>query len=273
MKRINIDEIKKIQLDMLLSIDEFCRIHCIKYSLSSGTLIGAVRHGGYIPWDDDIDIMMPRVDYEQFIYSFNGAFNHLSLLAPELDSSFYAPYANVYDNRTVLFEGYNGHRGHNIGVKIDIFPIDNVSENSEVYIKDMRYVNRLNILMYIKRIEKVLNSKMSFLDKIKTYMCKIVLSFVPYSYLQSKINDVAKNKSYDNSQYVDNVVYNIYYKKHTRFNKSILENYIRIPFEGYDFSVIEDYDTVLKKMYGNYMQLPPECNRIAHHNFDAFWID
>ena len=104
MKEIGIDELKKLQVEMLVLIDEFCQHNNIRYSLSSGTLIGAVRHKGYIPWDDDIDIMMPREDYDRFVSTFNGAYGHLSLLAPEINCNYYAPYANVFDILLSQFE-------------------------------------------------------------------------------------------------------------------------------------------------------------------------
>ena len=100
-----------MQVDILAAVDKFCEQNNIRYSLSSGTLIGAIRHNGYIPWDDDIDLMMPRADYDRFISTFNGVVEHLSVMAPELNANYYAPYANVYDNRTHLNEGCNGHRG------------------------------------------------------------------------------------------------------------------------------------------------------------------
>ncbi len=140
MKEIEIEELKRLQVDMLKCIDDFCVSNGIKYSLSSGTLIGAVRHQGYIPWDDDIDIMMLRDDYDRFVQMFNGSYSHLSLLAPELDWGYYAPYANVFDNRTLLQEGNNGHRGMQLGVKIDIFPIDFVAVDEFTYKKDLQKV-------------------------------------------------------------------------------------------------------------------------------------
>ena len=131
MKKIETEELKRIQVDILKDIHEFCSINNIHYSLAYGTLLGAIRHQGYIPWDDDIDIMMLRSDYEKFIHTFPGSFKHLSICAPELDLNYYAPYANVWDNRTILDEGINNadHRGKTIGIKIDVFPIDKTSSS------------------------------------------------------------------------------------------------------------------------------------------------
>ena len=89
MKAILPEELNVIQLDILDDIHQFCVNNNIRYSLAFGSLIGAIRHHGYIPWDDDIDIMMPRPDYDVFINSFNGAYKHLVVAAPELDWNYY----------------------------------------------------------------------------------------------------------------------------------------------------------------------------------------
>ena len=268
MKEISIDELKWIQVEIMVLIDEFCQHNNIRYSLSSGTLIGAVRHKGYIPWDDDIDIMMPREDYDRFVSTFNGTYEHLSLLAPEINRNYYAPYANVFDNRTLLLEGYNSHRGFDIGVKIDVFPIDTVPDDLMCYKKEMYTVNRINAIMYDKR------NKCPFefsKERIRLYIKKFLYSFIPYSFLQKKIREIAVNKEYDGASYVDFVVFNIYFRKLPRFSRSVMEDYIRVPFEGKEFSIVSNYDEVLRAMYGDYMKLPPVEARVAHHNFSAYW--
>ena len=268
MKEIGIDELKKLQVEMLVLIDEFCQHNNIRYSLSSGTLIGAVRHKGYIPWDDDIDIMMPREDYDRFVSTFNGAYGHLSLLAPEINCNYYAPYANVFDNRTLLLEGDNSHRGIEIGVKIDIFPIDTVPDDLDAYKKEMYTAHRINAIMYDKR------NKCPFeftKERIKLYIKKAIYAFIPYSFLQKKIRLLAVGTGGTAASYVDFVVYNIYYKKLPRFSRSVMDSYIRVPFEGKEFSIVSNYDEVLKAMYGDYMQLPPLEKRVTHHNFSVYW--
>lgn len=273
MKEISFEEIKLLQLEILKNIDFFCVKNGIKYSLAYGTLIGAVRHKGYIPWDDDIDIMMPRKDYERFISTFPGTYKHLSVLSPEINKNYYAPYANVYDNRTVLIEGCNGHRGIQIGIKVDIFPIDRVSANMNVYDKDMKLLENINFIMYMKRINKMFLSEMKLKMIIVVCAYKLLYFMLPYTFLQNKIKNIVNSHNSYNSDYVDNIVFNPYFKRRTYFNKSVLDNYKRVSFEGFDFNIVQDYDTVLKGIYGDYMQLPPIEKRVTHHNFNAFWKD
>lgn len=273
MKEISFEEVKLLQLDILRYIDSFCKEKGLNYSLAYGSLIGAVRHKGYIPWDDDIDIMMPRKDYELFINSFNGVFNHLSVLSPEIDPNYYAPYANVYDNRTLLTEGINGHRGFHIGIKIDIFPIDIVSSDKETYARYMQYVERINYIMYLKRITKASCQGNNIKKRLKVYLYKSLYSFFPYRFLQNAIKLIVRKHKAKQSEYVDNIVFNIYSRKCTRFPKIIMDSYVRVPFERYEFNIIKDYDNVLRRIYGDYMQLPPEEQRFAHHDFKAYWKD
>ena len=273
MKEINIDEVKEIQLDILAAVDEFCSKNGIRYSLSSGTLIGAVRHNGYIPWDDDIDIMMPRADYDRFINIFNGSYKHLTLIAPEHNLEYYAPYANVFDNRTLLTEGDNGHRGFNIGIKIDVFPIDYVSEDLKRYNKELSITKYINYILYIKRLKNPLRNNKGLSHFVTLLIEKMICFWLPYRFLQKIIILIANNKKYQGSSYVDNVVFNVYTSKSPRFNSLIMDSYTRINFEGYKFNIVTNYDEVLTKMYGDYMQLPPEEERVAHHNFKACWIE
>ena len=117
---MNLGDIQRVSIEILQEIDNFCQKNSIRYSLGYGGLIGAIRHKGCIPWDDDIDIIMPRPDYRRLLNEFNGYFPELEVYAPELDWNYYAPYANVCDTRTILKEGRNGHRKTELGIKIDI---------------------------------------------------------------------------------------------------------------------------------------------------------
>lgn len=124
-----IDELKFISYNILKFVADFCEINNIKYYLFAGTLLGAIRHEGFIPWDDDIDIAIPRDDYEKFIIEFdrNNDVNY-KVLSIENSNKYYLPYAKVIDNRTLLFE--DGKESMPIGVFIDIFPLDSIPDKS-----------------------------------------------------------------------------------------------------------------------------------------------
>lgn len=271
MRRIEIEELKKLQLDILESVDSFCRSHEIDYFLSSGTAIGAVRHHGYIPWDDDIDIAMTRPNYEKFIHSFNGAYHNLYVVSPELDWNYYAPYANVCDNRTVLYEGINGHRGMKLGCKIDVFPIDGISSDIEQYRSDKEKVYKMWDIMMNKRIILPLLWKENKVECLKVMVKRILKIWIPYSAVQKKLHRLALAHPFENSEYAIDVIFP--WKRDVMCERQVYEETMDIEFEGLIVKIMKDYDRYLSLKYGDYMKLPPAEEQIPHHGFDAFWID
>lgn len=262
MKEIGLEELKKVQLDILLAVDEFCRNNNIEYSLAAGTLIGAVRHKGYIPWDDDVDICMTRPNYDKFIKIFNGNYNNYQVLAPELDWNYYAPYANVCDNRTILDEGANGHRGIEVGVKIDLFPIDGCTSNLQRYLHQCNMIYKYNSYLYVKRyILRKKFSKHIFINKFR-------IIFESYVRIQQKIHMLSVSKGFETSEFAclmafDPVAF--------RAPKWIFDNYTDIEFEGFQVRTVKDYHLFLSLRYGDYMKLPSIEQRVPHHGFKAYW--
>jgi len=269
MRQIEIDELKKLQLDILKKVDSFCRSNNIKYTLFYGTLIGVVRHKGYIPWDDDIDIAMTRPNYEKFLQSFNGIYNELEVFAPELDWNYYAPFANVCDNRTVLLEGENGHHGMEIGVKIDIFPIDGVSPDIDEYYNIKRKIAKLWAVLFNKRVVLREVWRKNKTACVKSILRKILLLKTNYAKAQKSIRKLVTSYSFENSEYVENLTFPLSYD--ARCCKKAFEEYIDMPFENITVSIIKGYDEYLTKIYGDYMQLPPVEQQIPQHGFTAYW--
>ena len=267
MKEIGIEELKKLQLEILLSVHSFCICRGIEYSLAAGTLIGAVRHKGYIPWDDDVDIIMTRPNFDKFIKTFNGYNNHLTVISPEINWDYYAPYANVYDNRTLLLEGHNGHRGVEIGVKIDVFPIDGMPGSVMEYYRICRLVYKNNLIMWMKRL--MLPSAFSF-HSLRILFGKMRYSFRSYQSLQKEIHDECTKYGYSCATFAGALTWDpIAFK----LPRELFDEYVNVEFEGHQLRAIKEYDWFLKQRYGNYMHLPPENQRIPHHGFTAYWKD
>lgn len=272
MKEITTDELKSLQLEMLAKIDEFCIKNNIKYSIDYGTLIGAIRHKGYIPWDDDIDISIPRPDYEKFIATFNGFDKNLKVIAPEHDWDFFEPYANVYDNRTILFEAINHHHGFEIGVKIDVFPLDGTPSNIREYEKITKVIDELNKVRYIKKVNvEGLRYLVKHPRRVLLQLMHPFYLFISYSKVQKRIKKIATSTEYDRADYVDNVVFHPY--KNARTRRENVTDFIRVPFEDKTFNAFAGYDQRLKDIYGDYMTLPPVDKRVYKHGFTAFWKD
>lgn len=269
MKEITDKELLQLQLDILRDVDSFCRKNGIEYFLVGGTGIGAVRHGGYIPWDDDIDIGMTRPNYNKFLADFNGSFCNLRVYAPEINWNYYAPYANVCDTRTLLIEESNSHRRDDIGVKIDIFPYDGVSSDEQVFESMRRKVNRLIGFCGIKRNNYNSNEEMSIFSGAKYTVAKLLLSFIPYSSLQKAIHKVSAMVPYEKATLLEKIVFP--YRNNKPCAKKIFESYCDMKFEDLIVRNLKEYDAYLKSVFGDYMQLPPESQREPHHGFTAYW--
>ena len=130
MKRVTPEELKTIQLDLLQKTADFCEQNGLRYFLCGGTLLGAIRHKGYIPWDDDIDIAMPRPDYDRFCMTFNQPNSVYRVKSLFTHPNYICAFAKVYDNRTLLKELH--YKGIHFGVYIDILPVDGVKDSAQI---------------------------------------------------------------------------------------------------------------------------------------------
>lgn len=260
MEYYDIDKIHSVLLGILKYFDTFCRRNGIRYSLSGGTMIGAVRHKGFIPWDDDADIMMPRPDYERFLELFNlqsdGRYHALSNQNSTQGHHYINCYAKVEDVRTVSVE--YGLRGiAQFGLNIDVFPVDGAPED----IKDRK----------------------KFCDRILYYRRRIVLRQRPLSrlfegpplawfqahsrsmkYWMDCIDSTIHTYPYEESAYTGAVcgLHGIR-EVHPR---EVFENYTDYQFEDATLMGIKDYHAYLSAIFGDYMQLPPEKERGGKHD-------
>lgn len=269
MKEISIDELRMIQLDIVQALHVFCNQNCIHYSLNYGTLIGAIRHNGFIPWDDDIDICMLRSDYEKlekyFPDVYKGRYKFLTL---KRDSKWNRPYAKMYDSNTLEIEEIaNNYKG--IGVGVDIFPLDNVFGDID-QIKSFHFIRKFLIKTHILKGLKISNRR-SMINNILLAVSKIIL--FPFSsrrlaLMIDKYIQKFNNKSVD---CVFSCSDSLGAKNH--FPKRCFNSYLEVPFEDRYFKIMEGYDCYLNCIYDNYKKLPPEEKRVSHHRFKVWWKD
>lgn len=266
MKAIYLEEIKRIQLDVLQAVHEFCLKHNIKYSLGCGSMLGMIRHKGYIPWDDDIDIYLLRNDYNKLVSTFPQKYKGIyEIDSLNNNSKCERAYAKAYDTRTIVEE--EAINKYKIGVNIDIYPIDKVPEDEKLwhsYNKKRRFIQRLYELKLIK-----INNKRSFYKNIVIFLGKIILFPISTHRLAQYINSFAQKYNDSNSTKVFECVQGMLQKR--PFEHSLFEKIKLMPFEDRNFCGFEDYDKYLSNAYGNYMQLPPEEKRISHHDLKAYW--
>ncbi|MBR6001386.1 MAG: LicD family protein [Bacteroidales bacterium] len=262
-KELTPDRCRDIQMGILREIDRFCKENGIRYSLAYGSLIGAVRHKGYIPWDDDIDLMMPRPDYEKFIASF--AAEGLRLLDLSKDGTKGETFVKVMKEGTLMVEKLTGREMW--GVNVDVFPIDGApSDGLEEFYNGLDRKRRtlFRIIPYYKQMS---SGKAAWFLKY----CYKRLRF-PYFhsplFLKNDIFSTIKAFPFESSETAG--IYFAAEKTRTFTRREVFEKYITLPFEDGMFSAIADYDTWLKSVYGDYMQFPPEEKRVSHHHYDSY---
>ena len=264
MEELSLEKIKKVQLDILIYVDKICRDNNIEYSLAYGTLIGAIRHKGFIPWDDDIDIILKRSEYNKLLDILYSEDNVKYKVFSPKDEGYFYPYAKVSDSNTIIREK-NWPDYKDLGVNIDIFPIDYVPDGEEKayydrmqhYVRclhncltDIAYTHQSKIRSLVKRICRF--------RKVKKCRSK------GESYWKEKIEQMTHIKESKNIACIVDGDYCLW-------KKELLENYIDIEFENTLFKSSKDYDEMLRKYYGDYMQLLPIEERVSNHDFVAYW--
>ena len=267
MKKIKIDELKKIEVEILNYVDKFCKDNNIKYWLDSGTLIGAVRHKGFIAWDDDIDIGMLREDYDKFVKIFNNENSKYKLFSPEIDNKWYFPYAKVVDTSTVLFEP-NEEVGIKYSIFIDVFAFDKVPNDSkkrEKLYKKRDFYKKMSVFQQFNN-STITDKK---LHKFLRNIVHLITNVLPKGFFNRKVIQNAKKYNSSDSQIVGCLVG---ITKKTA-PKEYLSKFTEISFEGNKYSVPYKYDEWLKCFYGNYMILPPKSEQVTHHKFVAYHCD
>jgi LPS biosynthesis protein len=268
MKReLSLEEIKGIQLDILSQVANYCDRNGLRYFLAYGTLLGAVRHKGYIPWDDDIDIMMPRPDYMQFINSFNESCCYLKVVSHYNDTNYPYAFAKVFNNTTSLIEYVD--MKYLIGVNIDVFPLDGLPELKR---EASRHLSKIRFYCNLKLIKTIkYNKKRVFYKSLLLCVAKFFLILISYRKLILKIEKLALNYDYANNKFVGNCVEAG--GRNEFINKEIFKEKTVVFFEGKKYYAPLYYHEYLSNFYGNYMQFPPVEDRVTHHAFIAYKVE
>ena len=264
MKQLNIQETKQIQLDILQFIHDCCEKNGIRYSICGGTLIGAIRHKGFIPWDDDIDIFLLREEYDKLIKAFKDDGGRYVLHCLENDPKYNYPYAKVEDSKTYVSEKVTAYR---LGVNIDVFPVDNCCDTEEESIAYIKGAKKHQALYKGKLV--IPGKRNSFMTRLSIYGVKLVTCFSSLRRLAEKLTAYSKGGK-ENSKYVATMVSG--YGVRELQLRSNFSEFVSVPFEDRRFQAIKEYDGYLRKVYGDYMKFPPEEKRHSPHTIDGIYL-
>ncbi len=261
MVRLTLEEMHEALLEILTEFDRVCRKYGLRYSLAAGTLLGAVRHKGFIPWDDDVDVYMPRPDYEKFIelVAGGGVLPEYMSLSPDRGKGTYYCFAKILDSRYPL------KCSNHIEVKylyLDIFPVDGVpadkKERDKMYKKEKVWVYLAGICQWY-----TIDRWWGFIEYIFGFWLYIFVNlFIGRKRAVKKMNEYAAKYPYETSELA---AFHNFGLSCEALPRQAYEDLQEMEFEGRKFFVTSAWETYLKNKFGNYMQLPPKSRRKPKH--------
>ena len=256
MRLLTKSEIQQRELNILSVVYQFCQENNLRMFLSGGTLLGAIRHHGFIPWDDDIDICMPRPDYETFMKTFpkDGRYH----IQSDVLGNFHAPFSKMVDMDTEIDSMYSEKEKH---LWVDIFPVDGLPS-------DMQQVEKIyNTCHIYRKLLLIGHAKLgrgkSLFHKYGKCIIKPIVNLIGNSWFSRKIDQVARRIPYGSTEYVGAITWGLY-GVGERMLKSEFEKQVLVEFEGLQFPTFSCWDSYLKGLYHDYMQLPPVEKRQTH---------
>ena len=269
MKRnyLSMDEIKSVELEILKYVHNFCVKNDIKYFINYGTLIGAVRHKGFIPWDDDIDICMFRKDYEKFIDLFSKDDGIYKILSLETNDKYYNNFIKIVNSKTKI-EDERNYKTYDSGIFIDIFPMD-FFDDWDLIEKIYKWES-FKLLSFSKK-ENIQYGDSKLKDFIRRFFW-VILKPVSPRFFAKKIKKYIDRGIKENGKYFG-LVGCSKWKYTDVFDHNPFEELIELDFEDYRFFAPKNYDEILRKYYGDYMEFLPVEKRVYPHEIKAYYID
>lgn len=255
-----IERLQQIETDLLVIFDRLCREHGLRYYLSGGTLIGAVRHGGPIPWDDDADVMMPRPDYDRF----NELCMHGNIL-PQHVSIMHSEIVHIYDNRTLVSAKHILGDTEQFGVPLDVFPMDGYPSGRlriNIHYYRLLFCQLMIRLALIRNIEP--EDRRPLIDNLLIRFGKMLHTekLIDKMKWVRRYEKIAHKYDYDRSEIMSTSYSNC--RKKEIMPVAVMGEGCQVEYAGHTFMAPSDWDHYLTSLYGDYMTPPPEDSRGGH---------
>ena len=270
MNSLSLKEIQQEELYIMTEFDRVARAHNLKYSLCAGSLIGAVRHQGFIPWDDDIDVTMPRPDYEKLIQLNQSQTlwpSHLQMKCFE-DGTLESPYMKLFDTRTKVVE-HNFTQKDVTSLWIDIFPVDGLPNDEKAIKKHYKKANRL-VRMNVASVVRAGYGANWLVILIKDLFLRPIARLQGRVKISEKMRQHALIYPYETSPQCGMVTWPCDGPGQV-VTKEEYESLVELPFEGHKFYAMSAWDKNLTGIFGDYMTPPPEEERLTHE-LEAYWL-
>lgn len=266
MKELTLQELKEIELDILKMFDAFCKENNIRYFLAFGTLLGAIRYKKFIPWDDDVDVLVPREDYKRLLSLFQDNEKY-HLYSFERNRKYAFPFAKLCNMTTKLVETSYPNNNLELGVNIDIFPLDYFDNDLEEAKNEIRRIRKNNACLSYMKVDKPKTS-----NPIKYVVWSIIIKYCKLRgseyYIQKTTRECNKPEQ-KGSKYAGAKVWPIWGDRIITPADAFSES-VEIEFEGMMFPAPIGYDAYLTCLYGDYLPEPPKDKQKTHHSFKAY---
>ena len=243
-------EVWAVETDLLVQLLDVCKKHNLRVWVADGTLLGAVRHKGFIPWDNDIDVCMLRDDYDRLLQIGSDAFKHPYFLqSPYTDKRYYHGHAQLRNSETAAIRPSDSHRPFNQGIFIDIFPLDAVPEDMEQRQLVMRRVRKVTRFLHAYDTPILLSGRIGLV--FRKWKCRWQVWRKGWQNIYSEVDDVLRATSIEQCSHVAEISFSGY---DYLLDKHIFDETVMLPFEHIEVPAPKDYDGFLRAVYGdNYM--------------------
>lgn len=264
MKQISdLKERQSIALGVLEHLKSFCESNSIKFMLAYGTLLGAVRHRGFIPWDDDVDVMMTRKEYMKFVSLYdNNKQDRYKFLCVENTPEYFAPLAKIFDNTTIIKQLYGQIEKTEYGIYVDIFVIDDMPDDAILAERFYKKADHLRLMwgMAVRSFSAPYSSIFSLLTRTPIM---VLSKFLGVSYWLRKYNQFSCRYNECETNHSGIVIFGEGFRKEY-VEKGNYTQYSIVSFEGKEYLAPQNTDYILTKLYNDYMSIPDEKDRKIH---------